>query len=397
MSSKRWRMPILPMICLSLLLGCGSSGGSGSSSSFNGNFLDQAMTSSEIDVLSTGDHAYAMVERENGIEYVPITLENRFTVGSEDYLTFKDPEHNFGAGDSGSPILNPEGKTIGALSGTFGGDSIAITPITSMLAAVGQSPAPSVAGVSSIQNRLVWFASGVNAAGRDLLRNAGIPVVDYAVQPAPQMTAAKAAVSSPTYTVEAGHSIAVLPFSGPLVNIFAIGTATHRIDADNLVAFGHSMNWDGEPAYAMPVTSARVVQFVNDPVSGSFKLAVPTGAIAGGIVQDRSSAILISSTANVRPVSLIVNAGGTTTTHQLYRSSMDPNLFTTGLFSIVCDQLDNGSPGTFQTTMTVTYDDDTTNTYDMGQYYWSGYDYSLWSAISSDFSRITAVEITLTP
>jgi hypothetical protein len=67
--------------------------------------------------------------------------------------------------------------------------------------------------------------------------------------------------------------MAAVLFDGPLVSLYAVGTVTHAIDAGQMVAFGHPLFWDGQPAFPMPVTPARVVQFVNAPVFGNFKLA----------------------------------------------------------------------------------------------------------------------------
>jgi hypothetical protein len=354
-----------------------------------------------------------MVDREDGIRMVPITLGHRYTTGSIDYLTFKDDNAQFGYGDSGTPILNFEGKTMGALSGTYGGDNIVITPISAMLASVNSGTLAAVAAVSrssSIQeagierNKLAWFATGVDAEGRNVLRSAGIPVSDFdphvvfsnnAGAYAPQA----AATNGTTYSVAAGHSMAVVPFSGPRVNIYAIGTATHAIDNDRIVAFGHSLNWDGQPTFNMPVTPAKVVQFVHDPVFGSFKLAVPIGEIMGGIVQDRSKGILISRTANVSLVELKVSAGGSTTTHRVSRlddQGMLASFIGSGLNSVVRGQLDIGYPGVHQTSITVTHIDGTFATSDFGMVDWSGSGGWLVSDfVMPVFSTVNKIEVTV--
>ena len=376
-------------------------------------FLDQAMTQAEIDALQPGDPAYAVVDREDGIRMVPITLGHRYTTGSSDYLTFRDDNAQFGYGDSGTPILNFEGKTIGALSGTYGGDNIVITPISAMLASVNSGTLAAVATVSRgsslqgagiEQNKLAWFATGVDAEGKNMLRSAGIPVSDFDLRPvlsndagayAPQT----AATNAITYSVAAGHSMAVVPFSGPMVNIYAIGTATHTIDNDRIVAFGHSLNWDGQPTFNMPVTPAKVVQFVHDPVFGSFKLAVPVGEIMGGIVQDRSKAILVSRTANVSLVELKVNAGGSTTTHRVSRlddQDMLASFIGSGLNSVVRGQLDVAYPGDRQTSITVTHTDDTTTTSDLGMVNWSGSGgWLVWDFVMPVFSTVNKIEVTV--
>jgi hypothetical protein len=376
-------------------------------------FLDQAMTQSEIDSLQPGDPAYAMVDREDGIRMVPITLGHRYTSGSVDYLTFKDDNAQFGYGDSGTPILNSEGKTMGALSGTYGGDNIVITPISAMLASVNSGTLAAAAAASSSsslqgagieQNKLAWFATGVDAEGRNRLRSAGIPVSDLdprlVLSNSAGAYAPQAAVTNAiTYSVAAGRSMAVVPFSGPMVNIYAIGTATHAIDHDRIVAFGHSLNWDGQPAFNMPVTPAKIVQFVHDPVFGSFKLAVPVGEIMGGIVQDRSKGILISRTANVSLVELKVSAGGSTTTHRISRlddQGMLASFISSGLTSVVQDQLDIGYPGYHQTSITVTHTDGTFTTSDLGMVNWSGYGgWQVWDFVMPVFSTVNKIEVTV--
>lgn len=379
----------------------------------NVSFLDQAMTRSEIDALNPGDPAYAMVDREDGIRMVPITLGYRYTIGSSDYLTFKDDDLKFGSGDSGSPILNSEGKTIGALSGTYGGNNIVVTPISAMLTSVGSGTLAAVIAVGRkspfqaagiVENKLAWFATGVDAEGKSMLRSAGIPVSDFDPRPvlsngAGAYVPKAAATDITTYSVAAGHSMAVVQFSGPLVNIFAIGTATYTIDNDKIIAFGHSMNWDGQPTFNMPVTPAKVVQFVRDPVYGSFKLAVPVGEIMGGIVQDRSNGILISRNANIDWIDLKVNAGGVTTTHRVCRLD-DQHLLASfigsGLNSVVQDQFDVASPGDHQTSITVSYIDGSTNTTDLGLVNWSGSGgFTVWYSVMNNISTVNKIEITV--
>jgi len=379
-----------------VLSGCG-----GSQSDNNGSkvtFLDQAMTQAEIDALATGTPAYAMVEREDGIKLVPITLGARYTLGSSDYLTFKDSDRQFGSGDSGSPILNMEGKTIGALSGSFGGDNIVITPISTMISAVGSVSSASTSS-AGIKNKLAWYATGVSPAGQEKLRNAGIPISDYDTRQVTKKAAKTAALADTTYALAPGRSMAVVPFDGPIVSLFAVGTVTHAIDADQMVAFGHSMNWDGQPTYSMPVFPAKIVQFVRDPVFGSFKLAVPVGSVQGGIVQDRSSAIMVSRTAKVEWVELKVNAGGTSTTHRACRLdnlNFQAQLMAVGLDGIVQGQLNIGSPGVFQTSIKITYSDNTTALIDLGSVDWSYYGgWMIWNYVAPELSRISKVEITL--
>jgi hypothetical protein len=375
-------------------------------------FLDQAMTQTEIDSLQPGDPAYAMVDREDGVRMVPITLGHRYTSGSNDYLTFKDDSAQFGSGDSGAPILNSGGKTMGALSGTYGGDNIVITPITAMLTSVGSGTLAAAAAVSRSaslqgagieQNKLAWFATGVDAEGRTMLRSAGIPVSDLdpqlALSNAARAYAPQAAANAMTYSVAAGRSMAVVPFSGPRVNIYAIGTATHAIDTDRIIAFGHSLNWDGQPTFSMPVTPAKVVQFVHDPVYGSFKLAVPVGEIMGGIVLDRSKGILVSRTANVSLVELKVNAGGSTTTHRVSRiddQGLLGSFIGSGLTSVVRGQFDIAYPGDHQTSVTVTHIDSTTTTTDLGMVSWSGSGgWQVWDVVMPVFSTANKIEVTV--
>ena len=382
-----------------------------SDNSSNVSFLDQAMTQSEIDALNPGDPAYAMVDRENGIWMVPITLGYRYTIGSSDYLTFKDDDLKFGYGDSGSPILNSEGKTIGALSGTYGGNNIVITPISAMLTSVGINNLAALAAVSRSsslqgagieQHKLAWFATGVDAEGKSMLRSAGIPVSDFD----PRLLLSNGAVAYvpkaaavAMYSVAAGHSMAVVPFSGPLVNIFAIGTATYTIDNDKIIAFGHSLNWDGQPTFNMPVTPAKVVQFVRDPLYGSFKLAVPVGEIMGGIVQDRSNGILISRAANIDWIELKINAGGATTTHRVCRlddQDLLASFIGSGLNSVVRDQFDVAYPGDRQTSITVTYIGGSTNTTDLGLVNWSGSGgFTVWYSVVNEISTVNKIEITV--
>lgn len=359
-------------------------------------FLDEAATQAEVDAVVAGDRACALVDREEGLRLVPITLGVRYTSGTNDFLTFRDPDLLFGRGDSGSPILGLDGKTLGALSGSFGGDNVLVTPMPAMRAALGGgAPAAGSAGRDSLS----WFASGVPASRRAILRGAGIPLLDLdmpgASAPTLQKGALTAQASAPA--LAPGRSVAIVPFDGPLVRLFAIGTATHAVDADHLLALGHPLSWTGQPAHSWPVYPATVVQFVHSPL-GSSKLAVPAGAIAGGVVQDRSSGIAISRAAQFARVELVVSANGSTTSHHFSLSgeaSLDFGLFL-AIDSVVAAHFDVGAPGRHPTTLVATSADGMTSTLDMGSVDWtqSGA-LPIWFAVGTELATTRKLEITV--
>jgi hypothetical protein len=381
----------LVVLAVLALAGCGGNGASGNGSA-SVNFADVPMSTNEINALQPGDQAYVMVEREDGIKFHRVTLGQRYTAGADDYLTFRDTERRFGFGDSGSPVLLvSNGKTIGALSGSFGGDNVLITPIDRMLESVGRRPS----APSGFNGQVAWFATGLSEQTRQRFRDAGIPISGFDLSNA----ASRATTRGPS-ALQAGRSLAVVPFDGPLVSIFAIGSATHAPNMYELLAFGHSLNYDGQPFYSMPVRAARVVQFVNDPVWGSFKLAVPVGGDEGAISQDRAAGVLVDRSRSASLIEIVVNANSETTTHRVSRldgESMNETFFANGLSQVGVAMLDNGSPGYRHTLVTVTHHDNSTSFYDLGFVDWDWYfgGFYVWEAIRAEYGSAKKVEVTL--
>jgi hypothetical protein len=389
---KKVTQSITAILIALLVVGCGGNGaGTGSGSNTNVAFRDVPLTTTQINALKAGDRAFAMVERESGIVFVPITLGNRYTAGANDYLTFKDSDAKFGFGDSGSPILTPDGHTIGALSGSYGGDNVLITPADKMLSAVGRQAS---ASNQSFQTKLAWFGVGVSDRAVNEFKESNIHFIDAG----PTSQAHAATRGGPGFELIAGRSMAVVPFDGPLVKMFAIGTLTHDLNKNESVGFGHPLNWDGSPFNGMPVSPARVVAFVRDPFWGSFKLAVPAGEFQGGIAQDRNTGILVERTRETQWINLVVNANGRSTTHRVCRlddMNFQSLFVANGLDSVAQLMFDNGNPGWHETNITLTFANNETMTLEPGFYNWAFAGYDVWSAIADHWLHTVRVEITI--
>lgn len=374
------------------LTGCGGNGG-GTTTSPNRTFLDLPATAGELATLKAGDKAFAMVEREDGIKFVPITLGNTYVSGSDLFYTFKSPERDFGFGDSGSPIVLPNGKTIGALSGSFGGDNVLITPIDKMLSAVGRGQAN--ASDQSFQTKLAWFGVGMSDRAVNKFKESNIHFIDAG----PTSQAHAATRGGQDFELTAGKSMAAVAFDGPLVQMFAIGTLTHNLNENEAIGFGHPLNWDGSPFNGMPVSPARVVAFVKDPLWGSFKLAVPTGEFEGGIAQDRSKSVLINRSLVTQWVSLTVITNSRATTHRICRFDdlRDQELFLAeGLGSVVPRLFDQSNLGLRETVVKMYFHGGKTLTLEPAPYDWSrNASYDIWAAIADQWSNVHKVEITI--
>ena len=381
------------LVLLVVIAGCGDNRSAVTPTLDAPPFLDVAMSQDEIDALKPGDPAFAMVEREDGIHFEPIVLGRQYDDGNQHFLLFKDPQLRFGIGDSGSPILGQNGKTIGALSGSLGGDSVTITLITNMLAAMD----PGQRTTTGFRDDLAWYAIGLSKIQRQRLRDAGIPVNDFDVEPLMSSPLTK---GDSRRSVAAGRSMAVVMFEGPLASVYMAGTVTHAIDENEMIAFGHSIWWWGALDRALAAKPALVVQFVNDPPMENAKLALPVGEVEGGITQDRYYGILFDRNADVDGVDIVVNANGDTTTHRIYHlDSIDheSSVFLVGLDSIVHKMFDGSQPGSFPTNVTITWGDESTSTVELGGVDWAGGALSVWYGIdgAADFYNMKRLEVTL--
>lgn len=353
-----------------LIAGCGGSGTSlgngGGTTTIN--FQNIALSTAQIDALQPGTTIYAMVDRENGIVFKPVKLGNRYTAGSDDFLTFVDDNRQFGPGDSGSPMLTADGKTIGALSGSFGGNNVLITPIDRMLNTVHRSPASG----SQVNNQLVWIASGFSAEDKAKLRQAGYRIPD--IDPS-RASMAPSGRGGSGWDIGAGKSLAVMYLDGPLLQFFAVGSATHAKTKNELLAFGHRDWWTGQLTHPTPVRPARVVQFVNDPVFGSFKLAVPVGDVEAGLTADRASGVLIDRGATINRLELVIRANGAETTHWVSRIDNAQfggmsQYFSAGADRIITTMFDSRNLGLFTVEAEITTGGATSVTV-LGPYEWT--------------------------
>ena len=214
------------------------------------------------------------------------------------------------SGMSGSPVYVDD-KLIGAIAYTwyFLKEPIAgITPISDMVAVLDErGPAgssDSIGGVDTPGLSVIRTPIAISGLGRhamDIIK----PLFDE-IGAIPIQGGGTAEASVNPVELVAGSSIGVSLAMGDL-NIFAIGTLTHR-DGDRFVGFGHPFASMGSTEVPLVPT---VVQAVAPKQDSSFKLGVQSGKPIGAVTQDRPSGIggFVGRQAKMADVKVSVTAG----------------------------------------------------------------------------------------
>ena len=212
-------------------------------------------------------------------------------------------------GMSGSPVYAADGRLIGAVAYglSFGSSPVAgITPAADMQKLLSSTPAISGAAKVAMPPSLARQAAGgadttAREAGSGMSR-LRLPVgISGLVSGKRLQQATKALGMKGAHTYQAGGvSTAAEPIDivagGNLaasvsygdLSVIGVGTAT-AVCGDEVLAFGHPMNFSGPSTMSMHGASAVFIQ--EDKLGAPFKVANP-GAPVGGIVQDRLAGLL---------------------------------------------------------------------------------------------------------
>lgn len=198
-----------------------------------------------------------------------------------------------GQGDSGSPLLNSDGKVIGALcyGFEFTNNQFAARAIEDLIEiSTTQNSTNLISGKSNLYKELglVNYTLGVNENtlkryGKNSSLFANTQFVDKE----------SSLLKSSSNTVIPGNSIAVNLVSGDDYSFGAIGTLSYRTDNNKLLAFGHPFGVD---VLSAPATTASMVTMINSDYI-AFKLALPSDQSIGCMVKDKDAGILIDPNA----------------------------------------------------------------------------------------------------
>jgi hypothetical protein len=214
------------------------------------------------------------------------------------------------AGMSGSPVYAEDGRLLGAVAYGFAGTTpvAGVTPAAAMHAlkdGVGRRGAQRAVEVPDRLGRRLVASGDVSAreAGKGLVR-LPTPVAVSGLQGVTQMnkaatrlgiddtrffragSASAAAVTPEEAGIEPGGSLGSSMSYGDFSTV-GVGTVT-MVCGEEVVGFGHPMNWDGSTT--MTMHGARTVYIQEDRSWVPFKVANPTGPV-GTIDQDRLAGI----------------------------------------------------------------------------------------------------------
>jgi hypothetical protein len=202
-------------------------------------------------------------------------------------------------GMSGSPVYDPTGKLIGAVSYALSMGHTTIAGITPAAEMLGMLEAPLPAQVSvprSMRTALVRTGDATRAQASAGLRRLPVPMAvsgltqrrfdqldgwlgeDGAVTRA---TSSTSAAAERIDIVPGGNLAASLSFG--TITAAAIGTAT-AVCGDQVVGFGHPLAYAGDTTYSLHGASA--VTILPDLLMSAYKLA-NLGAPVGTVTEDR--------------------------------------------------------------------------------------------------------------
>jgi hypothetical protein len=274
-------------------------------------------------------------------------------------------------GMSGSPVYAPDGRLIGAVSYglSFGSSPVAgITPAAEMQELLTATPAGTTARTAprvaqqndevavpgKLQARMI--ASGGTSAGEADSGLSRLPlplgvsgmvtakrlkqvtkaldIDNVRVYTAGGVSAAAAADATAGEIVAGGNLAASLSYGD--LSAIGVGTAT-AVCGDEVIAFGHPMNFSGPSTLSMHGASAIYVQ--EERVGAPFKVANPTAPV-GSIIQDRMAGLLgvtgvIPETADVTSFVEVPNEKSRTGTTKISVPSVVPDI---AAFHLLADQ-----------------------------------------------------------
>jgi hypothetical protein len=262
------------------------------------------------EVASLPANAPAVVylnRRGTTVEEYPCTIKGVLSDWGDRLIACRMASEIVGQGDSGSPVVLG-GEVVGALAMGEAGENLSFLarPIEDVINGVTSADGAEYVSENSLAP--VRFVSGATGELATIAEDNGFLVLPGGGE-----------VGMSLGDVIAGQSLSVNTLSGDLITAGAIGTATF-CRGDKVYAFGHGYNEEG--ASAIPVTLARMVDFYNAGTTlfggGAHKLATPTSAEVGTLVDDRRYGVVIdrSASANVYPIVTTVTVGGEKRTFQ---------------------------------------------------------------------------------
>ena len=307
---------------------------------------------SELDYLKRGDTLKIRLNRQNEIvEEFTIYFEGLYHYQTDRYIFCRTPSNlPIGEGDSGSPILTPDGKIIGTLAlGFFDNDNqFAATAIEDVMAVDSSNkPGPYDHLGESTEIGLSYFALGFKkdffSKNNAYYTQEGHNKFKY--YQTDQNASTKSAGQSSLSNIIPGNSIAVMFVTGDVVQMGAIGTASFIKD-NKIWAFGHPLN-DEKPAripvYSVDMTTLMVTHYADaQSTSNPYKIGVPTNNLIGTLTGDQEKGILIDK--NVTPVTFTsrtnVSVFDSIITKPLFDSVLNHQLVN---LTLVDDEYNNGA------------------------------------------------------
>ncbi|MGE5806199.1 MAG: hypothetical protein ACM34M_10435 [Ignavibacteria bacterium] len=259
-------------------------------------------TYSEMSSLQRGTIMKLRVNREDyQVWEVDVVFDALYREGSERLILCHTPSvFPIGAGDSGSPLLTPEGKVAGILCYGYYGNSndFAARAIEDVINIDGSTAASgSNSGLFTVIQPL-YITTGLNKEAAERYPSIKSLIEKSTItKENPVQNKQGFFKTSQNLTIQ-GSSIAIIYVSGDFVLAGAVGTISYFLN-EKIYAFGHEyLTFAAAPAY---LASAK--SFISS-YDRSIKMAEPSNELVGSFVKNHYNGILIDRNAVPQVVKL---------------------------------------------------------------------------------------------